>query len=849
MADDNFIHLSRSGKWTCHRCTSRIPLQKKDDTKDSTDAEVKNKTIAKLKSETPLNVETMNSKVSSIDTETKSQSDTNNKSKESVGGSNVQQADKDTSNKNICIICNVEGASGTCGYCGKMFHDYCHIPSLSFMKPGKLKCMICVAPIGQRRTRCGQCVACCRPDCGECTYCLDKPKFGGKSLKRKPCKQRKCQHKSSKMSRLGYRALTTNQVITLPPHLATTTSTPFSNKNENHNKSIDTNDNKIPVLAPPKILTPKEESISGDEKHVGKEVENKKEEDKDDKNQNSNEIVKEDFPIEQEFYDDKNSDVCQICKKTGNLICCDKCPRSFHSKCLGVDEKDLPEDYWECRFCKDDVVAKSDEIMLGEKSFGEVNWAFSSLIEANHADLVYSKMLIVSKIYELLDFLMQYDFGDIFATPVVNVPGYRKIISRPMDLGTIQKNIMKGVYYRNAIRSYSSESKRAIFDTAGDEDSSHGVIDVAILDILKDIETVWHNCFVFNLEDSVYFRMAQVQRRKHIALITSTFYDHLDSYVVNELSEFVNDCRLFEKLELEEEKEEQKLEKEKNDSDLTKTELLEKILKTAKRKKQKNRLSMPRKRHVVKTKKDIDELEDDKPLSKFLKEMKHVKKDTASESKSGRKRRRNKSEPETPKKKRKRKLKDIEVNETGESAGLSEEPKPRKRGRPRKSELKEIVTKKHIKPRKSDLNIEGSSNKLIKDEDSPDIKSIPKFEKVIINREKLNIIASSRKHILKTLTPNNILHNMATKVIDVVLASVEAINNNGEKPRTIIFNQEYFFNEYTKVRQIKKSVERRNKKIMKKEEGSVSRSRKGLKRKGTVKDTRVEDLVFISQKI
>ena len=882
VADDSFIHLSRIGKWTCHQCTSRIQLKKRDETKDA--IETKNKSIEILKKEIPLNVETTNSKVSS--TQTKNQPDTKNENKETVEGSNIPQADKDSSTKKICTICNLEGASGTCGYCSNMFHDHCHVPSLSSMKPGKWKCMICIAPSRKRRTRCGECLACCRPDCGVCTYCLDKPKFGGKSVKRKPCIERKCQkYNFAKMARLSYEALTTNQVISVPPHLKATT-TPSLIKNENHTNSIDTNDSKSPAPSTPKIPTSKEENISTEEEKASKETNDKKEEDKDNENEKSNEIVKEDFPIEQEFDDDKNSDYCQICKKTGNLICCDKCPRSFHTKCLCVNEKDLPEDYWECRFCKDDVVAKSDEIMLGEKSFGEVNWAFSSLIEANHADLVYSKMLIVSKIFELLDFLIKYDFGDIFASPVVNVPGYRRIISRPMDLGTIQKNIMKGVYYRNAIRSYSSEAKRAIFETAGDDNSSHGVLDVAILEILKDIETVWHNCFVFNLEDSVYFRMAQVQRRKHIALITSTFYDHLDSFVVNALTKFVNECRLYEKMEFEEAQEEEKLEKEKKDSELTKAEILEKILKRTKRKKQKGKLSMPRKRHTIKTEKDTDELDDDKPLSKILKKIKSV---TASEQKNGRKRGRKKSGPETPKKSRKRKLKDIEVNEKGDNAGSSEEPKPKKRGRPRKSDLSKTVTEKLPKPciganekgdsaelseepkprkrgrpRKSDLNksatekdtkrcksnlnTKGSSNELTEDKDSSDIKNAPKIEKVIINPEKINIIASSRKHILKTLTPNNILHNMTTKVIDVVLATVEAIDNNGEKPRTIIFNQDHFFNEYRKVRQIKKTIDKKNKKLQKKE-GPVSRSRKSLKRKVTMKDTRVEDLVIISQKL
>ena len=36
---------------------------------------------------------------------------------------------------------------------------------------------------------CGPCKA---PDCGECIYCLDKPKFGGPNKKKNACLERKC---------------------------------------------------------------------------------------------------------------------------------------------------------------------------------------------------------------------------------------------------------------------------------------------------------------------------------------------------------------------------------------------------------------------------------------------------------------------------------------------------------------------------------------------------------------------------------------------------------------------------------------------------------------------------------
>uniref|UniRef100_A0A8C2ZN11 Histone-lysine N-methyltransferase n=1 Tax=Cyclopterus lumpus TaxID=8103 RepID=A0A8C2ZN11_CYCLU len=48
---------------------------------------------------------------------------------------------------------------------------------------------------GRRSRRCSQCPGCQVPeDCGVCTNCLDKPKFGGRNIKKQCCKMRKCQN-------------------------------------------------------------------------------------------------------------------------------------------------------------------------------------------------------------------------------------------------------------------------------------------------------------------------------------------------------------------------------------------------------------------------------------------------------------------------------------------------------------------------------------------------------------------------------------------------------------------------------------------------------------------------------
>lgn len=67
--------------------------------------------------------------------------------------------------------------------------DNCHSPNeLSKLSPN-------VTGLGQprrRRTRCKNCAACQRSDCGECSFCLDMVKFGGPGRAKQTCMMRQC---------------------------------------------------------------------------------------------------------------------------------------------------------------------------------------------------------------------------------------------------------------------------------------------------------------------------------------------------------------------------------------------------------------------------------------------------------------------------------------------------------------------------------------------------------------------------------------------------------------------------------------------------------------------------------
>lgn len=47
------------------------------------------------------------------------------------------------------------------------------------------------------KKRCGSCSGCTASDCGSCTFCLDKKKFGGPNIIKQACKLRKCTHMTS----------------------------------------------------------------------------------------------------------------------------------------------------------------------------------------------------------------------------------------------------------------------------------------------------------------------------------------------------------------------------------------------------------------------------------------------------------------------------------------------------------------------------------------------------------------------------------------------------------------------------------------------------------------------------
>jgi hypothetical protein len=200
--------------------------------------------------------------------------------------------------------------------------------------------------------------------------------------------------------------------------------------------------------------------------------------------------------------EDGSVDYCHACTKGGSLICCDRCPRSFHAGCLpeGLTEDQIPDSDWECHLCVRDSSPQPNNDITGESHIGLIA---ASYTDVEHCDCFTEKLLTLAKIHELLAFLSVFDFGYMFKEPVntKEVPDYIKIVKKPMDLSTIRANIVNGKYAKNAKKQLTKDKVPA-------SQITERILNETALSALKDLELVYHNCFTYNVRGTAIYRMA-----------------------------------------------------------------------------------------------------------------------------------------------------------------------------------------------------------------------------------------------------------------------------------------------------------------------------------------------------
>ena len=52
---------------------------------------------------------------------------------------------------------------------------------------------------------------------------------------------------------------------------------------------------------------------------------------------------------------DDHNEVCEVCEKGGDLLCCDTCTLVFHLNCLRPKISSIPKGKWSCAHCIADV--------------------------------------------------------------------------------------------------------------------------------------------------------------------------------------------------------------------------------------------------------------------------------------------------------------------------------------------------------------------------------------------------------------------------------------------------------------------------------------------------------------
>ncbi|KAI2499849.1 bromodomain-containing protein [Fragilaria crotonensis] len=247
--------------------------------------------------------------------------------------------------------------------------------------------------------------------------------------------------------------------------------------------------------------------------------------------------------------EDGNVDYCQICQKAGNIVCCDYCPRAFHAACMKDGEAaiqnsnangsnsvdDGGSSRWECPTCIQEKERLPQDVITGRAKFendqGSDKDCLAVVCEAfataggSHAEDDIRAMKVLSILLEMVQHLMDYDFGYMFQEPVdiQAIPEYATVVKQPMDLGTLADRLADG-YYAKLFDPETKDWNRVIAQ------------------VLMDVELVWHNCFTFNFEGSAIFRMAEVCLRRARNIVASTLEPLVDDAVKVEVATYVKAC-------------------------------------------------------------------------------------------------------------------------------------------------------------------------------------------------------------------------------------------------------------------------------------------------------------------
>uniref|UniRef100_A0A4W5MHS7 Nuclear body protein SP140-like protein n=1 Tax=Hucho hucho TaxID=62062 RepID=A0A4W5MHS7_9TELE len=139
-------------------------------------------------------------------------------------------------------------------------------------------------------------------------------------------------------------------------------------------------------------------------------------------------------PTAKDRHDQDNDDDCFICRSQGSLICCDKCPRSFHQRCHlpNVGDAILGDDCpWICTFC---VLRDSQ------------SWRYPKQMTYQEALTCRISDHLLECQYLLLCLYNADEDHIAVADPCINVRNYSSVIKTPMWLDRVVENLQQNLY-------------------------------------------------------------------------------------------------------------------------------------------------------------------------------------------------------------------------------------------------------------------------------------------------------------------------------------------------------------------------------------------------------------------
>nr|CAB3267239.1 ZF(Bbox/RING/PHD)-1 zinc finger protein [Phallusia mammillata] len=200
-------------------------------------------------------------------------------------------------------------------------------------------------------------------------------------------------------------------------------------------------------------------------------------------------------PHDEEIKCDPNEDWCAVCKNGGKLLCCDSCPKVYHLHCHIPAMDSEPKGFWQCSMCRDPLT--------------HYNYGFTGIpngLQGEEQHLCEQMLLHLLCQPESLH----------FQEPVsASVPKYYKVIKKPIDLKKIRQRL--------------------------DQSNSAHYGNVEAL--IKDMQLLFTNCYVFNGENS--------QLGKQARSLQKTFFERILLYFPN-MKPYLSELVIKQKATLEE---------------------------------------------------------------------------------------------------------------------------------------------------------------------------------------------------------------------------------------------------------------------------------------------------------